>query len=194
MGQYYRPVFLKENTNKPEFAFSSYPFNNGAKLMEHYYVNNYLCLAVEHKMYNNPRNLVWAGDYADEETEGITENLHTLSYESFEDKNGSEFKTGCVEIKPVDVPDYDTLASELKGVYVINHTKKTYFQMPDGGKGYVINPLPLLTAEGNGRGGGDYTGTYMDLVGSWSRDLIELSHDKPNGEYTEDTAPEFEED
>jgi hypothetical protein len=46
-------------------------------------------------------------------------------------------------------------------------------EVPDDGDGWRIHPLPLLTCEGNGRGGGDYRGE-SDLVGRWSRDLISV--------------------
>jgi hypothetical protein len=43
-----------------------------------------------------------------------------------------------------------------------------------------INPLPLLTACGNGLGGGDYRGTMMNAVGAWAFDEIEFTFDKPD--------------
>jgi hypothetical protein len=46
---------------------------------------------------------------------------------------------------------------------------------------YVIHPLPLLTAEGNGRGGGDYRGNYNNLCGIWSRDSISVANEVPEG-------------
>ena len=45
---------------------------------------------------------------------------------------------------------------------------------------YYIHPLPLLTSEGNGRGGGDYhtSDEYLEnMVGSWARDVIEVTDD-----------------
>jgi len=41
----------------------------------------------------------------------------------------------------------------------------------------------LLTCEGNGRGGGDFRGE-SELVGLWSRNLISVSEELPEG-YTE---------
>lgn len=40
--------------------------------------------------------------------------------------------------------------------------------------GWTVHPLPLLTAEGNGRGGGDYheQNPDIELVGTWARDSI----------------------
>jgi hypothetical protein len=47
--------------------------------------------------------------------------------------------------------------------------------------GLHIHPLSLLTAEGNGRGGGDYRGAHEDLVGSWARDVISVEREAPAG-------------
>ena len=49
-----------------------------------------------------------------------------------------------------------------------------------------MNPLHLLTACGNNRGGGDYYSSYPDFdqVGTWAFDLIEFTELKPE-EYEE---------
>ena len=44
--------------------------------------------------------------------------------------------------------------------------------------------IHLLTAEGNGRGGGDYNGPDLELVGTWARDVISVEGLVPEG-YTE---------
>jgi hypothetical protein len=54
-----------------------------------------------------------------------------------------------------------------------------------------IHPLPLLTADGNGRGGGDYNGEGIDHVGTWARDRISLMKEIPE-DFTEIT-PNFDE-
>jgi hypothetical protein len=59
--------------------------------------------------------------------------------------------------------------------YIVNHTKKVYIE-----KKGDFHPLPILTAEGNGRGGGDYNGPNMDLVGTWARDVISMEHEAPD--------------
>ena len=74
---------------------------------------------------------------------------------------------------------------EHKSRYVINHDTKEYVDknnVPDK-DGWKIHPLPLLTCEGNGRGGGDFRGE-SELVGLWSRNLISVSEKLPEG-YTE---------
>ena len=58
-----------------------------------------------------------------------------------------------------------------------------------GQRGWQIHPLPLLTAEGNGRGGGDYHGTNMEMVGAWARCRLGLVKEVPEG-FTEIT-PNF---
>jgi hypothetical protein len=65
--------------------------------------------------------------------------------------------------------------------FIINHSKKTFVDKHKGIKdnnGWAIHPLPLLTCEGNGRGGGDYRGE-SPLIGSWARDVISVSDTKP---------------
>ena len=54
-------------------------------------------------------------------------------------------------------------------------------KVPDN-DGWAIHPLPLLTCEGNGRGGGDFYGRRgMKLVGSWARHRISVSNKVPKG-------------
>jgi hypothetical protein len=59
--------------------------------------------------------------------------------------------------------------------YIVNHTKRVYVK-----KGTGVHPLPILTAEGNGRGSGDYEGQNMDLVGTWARDVISMENEAPD--------------
>ena len=49
----------------------------------------------------------------------------------------------------------------------------------------IIDSLvPLLVAEGNGRGGGDYHGINQIIVGTWARDVISVENNIQEG-YTE---------
>jgi hypothetical protein len=66
--------------------------------------------------------------------------------------------------------------------YIINHTKKEFVDLThlaptkftSGGKETIwyMHPMSLLTAEGNGQGGGDYWGEHETKVGIWARDVI----------------------
>ena len=51
----------------------------------------------------------------------------------------------------------------------------------------IVHPLPLLTSIGNGKGGGDYSGTCMGWVGAWALHPIGVVYDsgfpEPEGEW-----------
>ena len=70
--------------------------------------------------------------------------------------------------------EYDTTENECG--LLVNDDKKQFVNLwwlPTAG-GMRVNPLPLLTCEGNQRGGGDYYGLDENLVGSWARNFIRL--------------------
>jgi len=161
MGQYYIAVILAEDGTYVRAWLSSYAFNNGSKLMEHSYLDNPFVTALENMigpdgMFYKSR-IVWAGDYADNE-QGKNVNLHSMM---IEDDNKQ-----CIPKK-----------RDESFRFIVNHTKKIYID-----KSILvsdIHPLPLLTAEGNGRGGGDYNGEYKEDCGSWARDVISMEKDPP---------------
>jgi hypothetical protein len=65
--------------------------------------------------------------------------------------------------------------------YIINHSKKQFVDKMASKaeeEGMKYHPLPLLTCEGNGRGGGDYRGD-SPLIGSWARDVISVEVEAP---------------
>jgi hypothetical protein len=169
MGQYYKAVFLKNRTTVAGW-FHPHEFDNGMKLTEHSWIGNTLLSAVMRHIYKNPTNLVWAGDYADP-TKGRKNNTYTLC-----DNNK--------KLKP-------TIGYHKSLRYIVNHDKKQFVDLKHcpvqevyNGNDWRIHPLSLLTAEGNGRGGGDYHGFTLDLVGSWARDKIssvKISKDIPKG-------------
>lgn len=156
--------------------WDSHRFGSGLKLMEHSWIGNRFVAEVEHFLVANPCRLVWAGDYADEESDGKT--LYSKCYDN-EDK---EVKEG-----------FNLSASNLEDMFVVNHTKGLYYKRPHSSDDdWIVNPLPLLTSEGNGRGGGDYH-KEDPLVGSWARDLIEIVRDRPDESF-EEIYPGFKED
>ena len=178
MGQYFKAV----NIDNLEYV-SSYDFDNGAKLMEHSYISNNFVEAVEFLLINDGEEkgrwadsrIIWAGDYADAEGKD-GENYYSLAAD-----NGTALKF-LITAVPENYP------------YLVNHTTKEYVdkkKLPTFGENndWMIHPLPLLIAEGNGRGGGDYHGDNEDYVGRWARGIINLMKDIPDG-YTE-IKPDF---
>lgn len=127
--------------------------------MEHSYINNNFVDVVIREMLDAPKRLVWAGDYADDEPGGET--LYSL--------------VGQVHYAPMELTAVYPEALPVR--WVLNHDSRTYVDLhavPDTDWG-AIHPLPLLTAEGNGRGGGDFRGENP-YVGQWARDLIQVLH------------------
>ena len=162
----------------PELHAYSHDMGEGLKLMEHSWLDAKLPRTIMVALKDNPRRVVWAGDYADEEAEGI--NLYCLA-SGYEDAMGNEFPG----VEKLSVPSEDAPR------YLINHTQKMFVDMTacpkhqyywTQGKDYTVHPLPLLTAEGNGRGGGDWRGGQgSEFVGTWARDVISTSDEAPEG-------------
>lgn len=162
MGQYYKAI----NISKKEFL-SSYDYENGAKLTEHSWVGNNYVGAVVNLLGDewSEDQIVWGGDYADKEA-GTESNLYVY----------------------LDTPLYTKIKpKEEKEKYniLLNHTRKEFVFISDGEKtsfdnydDWQLHPLPLLTCEGNGRGGGDFYGSGNQiLVGYWARDSISAVKD-----------------
>lgn len=156
--------------------------------MEHSYIGNLFVEAVEFLLIDDGEGnkgrwsgnrIVWAGDYANAEPlDG--NNLYSL------------------------VQEKDKLKMLIEAVpenyhYLVNWDKKQFVDKtkcnPVNGvwntTDMKIHPLPLLTADGNGRGGGDYNGEGIDHVGTWARDRISLMKKIPE-DFTEIT-PNFDE-
>lgn len=164
MGQYYKPI----NIDTMEWLFS-HSYENGLKLMEHSYVGNDFMGAVMTLLKKgNPwfkNRIVWCGDYYDEEGE-------TPYYDMVKDEN---------ELKGV----RSMSKADQKKCILVNFTKKEFvdYRKLSSQDGWLINPLSLLTACGNDRGGGDYRqgcGDY-DKVGIWKEDRLGILDTIPYG-------------
>jgi hypothetical protein len=180
MGQYYRPILLDGTKTKPLFYAVSYDVGNGAKLMEHSWMKNDFVAAIENVLMNMPMSIVWAGDYADEEP------ITSLSSEMVKRLVEDEYELEKVKESGVNLYTMSqytgtklTINSGIKTnkyKYLINYDKKQFVnktKVPNN-DGWQIHPLPLLTCEGNGRGGGDFRGDDS-IVGAWARDVIGVS-------------------
>ena len=180
MGQYYKPVILGEKTEENHETVKawmySHEYGDGLKLMEHSYQGNNFVSTFEKQLsrkgdYHKSR-VVWSGDYAD-----IEPDLKII-YEGKEYDANLYSLCNCEnEIKPK-VSKTDTYP------YILNHTKKLFVdknKVPEikDWEGAKIHPLPLLTCEGNGRGGGDFRGDEKGIVGSWARDVISVEKTNP---------------
>jgi len=164
MGQYYKPT----NISKKE-CIRTWSYNNGSKLMEHSYIGNEIMDIVERLLMPKGEwykdKIVWAGDYADEETIG----------------QGNLYRLIEKEIKPV------LKKADKKYHFIVNHTLKQYvdkdkIKQISKSDDFKIHPLSLLVCEGNGRGGGDFCEEGEDdRVGSWARHSISVEREIPSG-------------
>jgi hypothetical protein len=177
MGQYYRPILT--NAKGYEIVYNRHVDGEYtmAKLMEHSWWLNPFVSTICSKLYRNPMQVVWVGDYAYDAntTNGIgKEELYRLCKKAWSGK-GVGVKEKLLY---------------LSHMYLVNHTKKVYIDCTEYEKecddnGWCIHPLPLLTAIGNGLGGGDYRGENGCDVGCWANDLISVEASVPNG-YTKE--------
>jgi len=166
MGQYYFTVILDDEGNIVAWM-NACAYDEGVKLMEHSYLTSKFVNTVEFSLspegaYHKSR-VVWAGDYADDEQRYYKKNLYALC---------NDDETKLIRPEPMSAAKYR---------YIVNHTKKQYV---DKKKVHELHPLPLLTVEGNGRGGGDFHDAPA-FVGSWARDVISVEDALPEEDFQE---------
>lgn len=201
MGQYYHPMLIDIEGNIT--LLNPHQYDNGLKLMEHSYIGNNLVNAVLGQIKERPRRVAWIGDYSDGYDGSPYERQfpQDVFMEFYNKAWGYDEKTGDY-ITPFAHPEPMEYNVESTGWYLVNHTMRCYIDMDayilrngwteewtDRQKNVVrkdvwcVSPLPLLTACGNGRGGGDYYDCYPDYdkVGTWAFDAIELTRDKHRG-------------
>ncbi|KOF57848.1 MULTISPECIES: hypothetical protein [Clostridium] len=157
MGQYFKAV----NITKGEFV-DHMDYNSFSKITEHSFRPNEYMLAVEGLLQPDGKwykdKIVWAGDYADDGLfipEGYKGNLYDCT-------SDGTFKK--IKAKP----------TKKLSKYILNHDKKQFIDMealPSYDDGWILHPLSLLTAVGNGQGSGDfYTSDkkMLSYVGTWA--------------------------
>lgn len=171
MGQYYMPVLQEE---RKLYRVYSHDFDNGFKLTEHSYIGNKFVNVVCNYIVDNPVNLWWCGDYAEEsDFENEKEFKRIYDYAWTREENGR-----------TTIPEPNTDFDWSKQWYFVNETKKEFVKMPKQKEeeyDLTYNCVSLLTAVGNGRGGGDYWREDMlSVVGYWAGDLVYLTLEKPD--------------
>lgn len=206
MGQYYKALYkpveidtgfrtlpngepwVIKNTHWT--GFDTYHITIGPKLMEHSYIGNLFVSTLKFAIFNCPSQVIWAGDYADKEPDSEQNMYDLIETQSL---IGPDFDYETQ--KEVQQVLRDKLQSEIERMlYLVNETKGLYVdysKVKEDDYHFRIDPLPLLTAEGNGRGSGDYEGRNMNLVGSWARDIIYVTDTLPEGLI--ELIPDFEE-
>ena len=204
MGQYYKPTLIGAR-GKIRWLYS-HEYNNGLKLMEHSYIGNNFVNAVLSQILDHPMKLAWIGDYSPDVYkrewggEPYQKMEHDKFVQLFSKIWGGENSDDETKIHPLPLSGFENI-KDFDGWYLVNHTQKIYISMTAYMKrnkwresytnrktgaterwDMCVNPLPLLTACGNGRGGGDYYSGHPDYdkVGSWAFDRIEFTSNKPD--------------
>ena len=180
MGQYY-DIFIEQNGQYYHSDRTVDNVSGFAKLMEHSWFENKLLECVQFFIYKKPSRVYWVGDYADNVNHKINwlnpkdiKKIYSLCYGVEKDKR-------VKKINSFDSKD----AISFHNRFLVNHTKKiyidgtAYFDLASDEEGWCTNPLSLLTALGNGQGGGDYHGEGEEKVGAWAGDWISIEDNPP---------------
>lgn len=205
MGQYYLPTIFKKSDNIAQ-AFGdeaetpikatavaslySHDFKEtytgwngqkfksgiGLKLMEHSYIGNQLCRAMEYLLSTEYAGcpVVWGGDYGDDVF--VSENPQNGESETI---NAYGLGTSLTNATFAKLPAKRKWRNKWNR-YLINHDTHEYVKIPQMKKDkWQIHPLPLLTANGNGRGGGDFRGED-ERIGMWCGHHLSVANELPN--------------
>lgn len=165
--------------------------------MEHAFCNNSFILSMMNELKDNPMRVVWLGDYScglwGSDVKGVRDGNGFIKDElQFETLYEKVWGDGAKE--PTKAVWLDRMAEPF---YLVNETKKRYIYMPNYFERWCgsdcVSPLALLTAIGNGQGGGDYHGINEYRVGSWAFDKIFTTDQEPSEEYMEDMDTVFAE-
>ena len=204
MGQYFKAVLKRADS--PELTLvSPRTFECFSKLTESAWVSNPFVCAVLQQCSEAPHRVAWVGDYANSDIESREEVNLGNGFVTDEESFKAIFKTAwpdgpnsprplpyCDLDKSVDTFDLEYIYDETtkksritRDYWIVNGTKKLVIHMKDyvaenvDSDGWCVDPLPILTAIGNGWGGGDYGGINTNVVGSWAFDEIFVSEEDP---------------
>ena len=182
MGAYYEAtltaneghteVYGSKVTEGTPFRVSTYSFDNGAKLMEHSYIENSYVDGILGLIEDNPTNVIWLCDYTENE-----EGKNPYTWDTVNEVETTEKVAKQLQTK-----------NHRSNGFIINHTTNEYISLKSYKKEFAkhsnewaTNPLPFLTnSETECMGGGDLR-TEEPIRGLWKNHLI--SYTKSLGEF-----------
>lgn len=164
MGQYYKMAFI---------GAAKVPTETIGKLMEFSWKYNNAVFTVMKKLYSEIwREFVTIGDYSEDKFGGV-------GYNELDEMN-------TIKIVNHTIAEMDAF---YKGKFLLNVSKREgifleeYFKKEIRKDNFIEHPLPLLTASGNGLGGGDFPRGMKGFkdIGKWAGDKIRVSDKLPRG-------------
>lgn len=177
MGQYYMSILGDAyGLNCKVFDRSVNHEYTLAKLLEHAWWQNTFVNAFSEFLYKTPSRVCWVGDYATE-PDDFNFNLPAgIVRPNYKKVWGN--RVTYLTCQPSDFT--------LDDKFLINYDTRQFIDLNEykaksvNDDGWIIHPLPLLTAVGNGRGGGDFQdGVGIEFVGTWTWHLLAFLDSPP---------------
>lgn len=182
MGQYYIHV----NVDKKQ-AYSPSDFGSGVKLTEHTWVGNRAIQVLDTLLRGEWRGdrVVVAGDYFEvEENESLGFKLVDVALYDV------DWQSPEVEVAEANSKTVEKWEKQQQTGFYLNYDGKEAIdlsKLPEsekwGNRSWIMSPLALMIACGNGRGGGDFKtdNPGYDCVGRWAGDHVGIEDKLPKG-------------
>ena len=177
MGQYFMPILGDTHgLNCKVFDRSVDGEYTFAKLMEHSWWQNPFCNSFAERLYKNPSRVCWVGDYSNDDDFQFA-NCSAFYVPMYGEVWGDSVKT-CGSLNSGFTLDHK---------FLLNHDTKQFVDLDDYKQksvdkhGWIIHPLPLLTAVGNDKGLGDFHKGNIgyENVGCWAWHLLSIDTSPP---------------
>jgi hypothetical protein len=178
MGQYYRPI-IEEKGKKVVYGTYLDGEYECAKLMEQSWYTNPFVNAVVSRLYNKPNKIAWVGDYAISVVDDFPNTPVQALYNTAYGENSMSMQS----LKSNDFT--------LDDKFLVNHDTAEFIDLnkyytENLVDGYCTHPVSLLTALGNGCGGGDFmyhaeSEEQVKNVGKWAWNTLEITDIAPKG-------------
>ena len=178
MGQYFMPILGNAfGTDCKVFNRSVDGEYTFAKLLEHSWWLSPFVNSISARLYKEVGRVAWVGDYADEPDDFCFKNCSAFYVPSYREVWGDGVLT--LGLTSTDFT--------LDGKFLLNYDTRQFVSLDEykaasvDKDGWVIHPLPLLTAVGNDRGSGDFHegNTGYEFVGIWAWHLLSIVDTRP---------------
>jgi hypothetical protein len=188
MGQYYKAVVIEESGDIK--ILSPRDFDSPFKLTGFSWCGNWFVNAVLSLIHNKKAKVAFIGDYSNDPYDGDRDFYATImpkdSFMEYYQAAWNREDKYKLQQKDFSEADLDLLDMDTTGTFLVNHDYGEFLDIGayiEDSKSllndeyWASNPLPLLTACGNGRGGGDFYSKWVGFydVGIWAFATLEYT-------------------